>query len=42
VCIDNPDAVPGPHNPPRTPPARYATRQPAAEPEPGAKLTGGS
>jgi len=26
VCIQNPDAVPGVHNPPGTPAARYATR----------------
>ena len=26
VCIQNPDAVPGMHNPPCTPAARYATR----------------
>ena len=26
VCIQNPDAVPGVHNPPGTPAGRYATR----------------
>jgi len=34
VCIQNPDAVPGVHNPPGASAARYATRQPAAQPGP--------